>query len=433
MLTFTQPELFAAVTRFEQNEAAMIADAKSAVVEWKYANEDMFGLFPLFKDIGFRYSGTWKPPKRRWYSKKPKGFFHLHGMDGHGNVQIIERSNGIAAVFVREERFIDEFFSGCRRPSLHRHVLENGRVVCAFHYHLDPHQYSREVFEYRGDKLIASLEESWYVSDKKWVKASWTTRCTYEYDTDGLIRAHRDGGGVSGNTLVFVRPNASQGPKSSRRPIVAYTVEVPDDPKDRKHQVYTDAYGLEMTIDDEWPIDTIVLVPADLVSVIKKETGLLTNGTVYAGASSLPANTQPSAIKKAGGTWQLIDATAPKAGAFARAALDAKLNLILSICEPGDLRPVLSHCGDVAAKRLVIAFRPTGECPPESGQSIAGRIRSEFNPRDATVVRILIAAPIGKDHVMDYLGGPNIDGLLHYGGNYGSTMEVLGQIALNRT
>ena len=76
----------------------------------------------------------------------------------------------------------------------------------------------------------------------------------------------------------------------SRRPVVAYTMRLTESEYGPEYCVKCDAYGLEMNIDDAWPIDTILMAPPDLVDVITDETDVTSMGTVFVGAASSPAD-----------------------------------------------------------------------------------------------------------------------------------------------
>ena len=94
MITFTQSQLYDAVQHYVRNQEALLADANASVIEWKYADEEMFGLFPLFNEIGFRGDNKWQPAQRAWYASKPSTFSYAHGFDVQGNVRLIQRGAG---------------------------------------------------------------------------------------------------------------------------------------------------------------------------------------------------------------------------------------------------------------------------------------------------------------------------------------------------
>lgn len=440
MTLLTQSELFVAMQQYVQHEADLVLAAKSAVVDWKYANEQMYGPFPLFAEIGFRGSGTWQPAKRRWLKKQPAGSYYLHGLDAKGQVIIIERRNGIVSLFFTTETGIDEVVFGGRATSLKRYVFADSRPVEMYNYNLDPHQYSYETFTYDHGKLIESFEQSWFIKNGQWTRSSSTTRYTYEYDNQGLARAYRDRGErLGGKTLVFLRPGSESDSKgqNSRRPFVAYTIGisgpvVPGSTIDREYEAYADAYGLEMNIDDKWPIDTVILAPVDLVQVITKKTKVTSSGHVFAGASSIASNADLKVIKAAEGTWLMLSAAEARVEDHARAALEAGLNLILSITDPIEVNRAFAKAQNVTPDRLVVAFSPDDIPSPESAQAKAARIRSELKQHDCVDSRIVIASALNQDQIPDYLSRPDLDGMLYQPSNYGTVVDTLAVIAMCR-
>jgi len=131
-----------------------------------------------------------------------------------------------------------------------------------------------------------------------------------------------------------------------RRPLIAYTL-VPEDNPDEgpEYGVYTDAYGLEMTIDDEWPVDTILLVPPELAHVPFEETGVTEMG-VQCGASSAPADGNFSGLARGDeACWVLLSETDDVASAAA-----AGLSILLCVTNTSDVASLLAEATWVANK-----------------------------------------------------------------------------------
>ena len=432
---YSQPQLYDALQSYLRDKDAILSAVKSEVVEWKYANEEMYGLFPAFADIAFRGPNTWEPSKRRWLEKKPAGTWFLHGLDAAGNVRIIERSYGITAIFMTTDDGVDELVLGSRSTSLKRHIIEDGRVVGVYNYFLDPHQYSYETFEYENDRLTRSVEACWFVSGDEWVKASWLTTCTFEYDAQGLLKVNRDmGKALGGNKLVFARKKSAKARKGTiqRRPFVAFTIEIPAEVEDPEHFVYSNAYGLEMNIDDEWAVDTVILVPPALVRVVTGDTGVTSMGTVYAGASQMTSPDRFPEILDAGGKWVLLSGDDSRLTANFSAALHAGLNVILSTGQQlntsifGKKLPA-----NLQSDRLVVAFKPDGKCSPTQAQKIAAGIRSELETIKCSDSRVILAASVDQPKVPDYMKKSDIDGFFLLDGDFGAALDVLIPLTLS--
>ncbi len=434
MIEFSQPELLNAVKKYEKQETKLLADAEAFSVQWRYANDEMFGLFPLFDQIGFRGSSMWQPAKRRWL-KDATGYWHKHGFDEQGRVRLIRRYDDLNTLFVYFDQWVDEVVFGGRGTSLRRYVRKNGRTIAEYDYQQDPHQYSLEIFEYDDNRCVGSVAHSWFVSDGNWIAATWTTKCVFEYDAEGLVKVFRNRGKfLGGNTLVYVRPkpkSTAKDKKTSRRPFVGYTMALPAG-AEPEYAVYTDAYGLEMTIDDEWPIDTVILTPPELVYVVTEQIDVTSMGTVFAGASSAPPDGKLAKVKGDGGKWLLLDARESDVSAHVSSALKVKLNLILSVSNPEQISHAVKDAGKLNAKQLVVAFRPQRELPPEKAQELAAEMRSELRTLGCEKSRVVVAQKLDKSNVMEYVNQPDIDGVLLYESSFGEVLAVLGLIAMHR-
>ncbi|HJT33076.1 MAG TPA: hypothetical protein VJ783_13625 [Pirellulales bacterium] len=431
MIEFAQRDLFDAATHYMQERDKIVSFAEASVVNWRCATAEMFGHCPLFHAIGFRGTGWWQHADRQWLPKNAKGAF-LHGLDADGNVRIIRASNQIR-IFNTSGRIADEICYGGAIP-LTRYILENTQVVAVYRYMLYPHQYEFERFEYCGGLCVRSVEKSSYLSDGEWVQATWTTVCDYEYDSRGLIRAYRDMGKLSGGrTLVYVRPatnTAEDRSCLSRRTLVAHKIAHSDN-EPPGQSVYSFAYGLEMSMDSEWPIDTVLLTSPDLIDTITVGTGVTSMGSVYGGALRMPADGSPTSLINAGAKWLLVDTSDSNRAANLRMALDAGLSVILAVETPQDAAHMLEGIEKSAGDQVAISFKVHSRCSPESAQRIASAIRETLPHQCIEDSRIVIEANLDKKNVMDYVSQPDVDGVVTGGGDVSYTLAILIQLALN--
>ncbi len=97
--TFTQSALFEAIRQYQRSESELLAEANASIVKWKIASEDMYGLFPLFDQIGFHVDDDWRPTQRRWLTNDPDGFAYHPGFDVEGKVRIIKEEKGWTRLF----------------------------------------------------------------------------------------------------------------------------------------------------------------------------------------------------------------------------------------------------------------------------------------------------------------------------------------------
>lgn len=432
MIEFTQQELHKATSEYQENRDQIVSRAEASVVEWKYASAEMFGMFPLFEAIEFRGSNWWPHAERQWLREKGSGEWHLHGLDAKGNVRIIKSFNKIVTVFLLRGEIVDEVQYGGARP-LTRNILTDGRVQAAYEYSLRPHQYQLERFEYAGDRCVRSVEQSWYESDGKWVEASWTTTCEFEYDDAGLRRVYRNmGEGLGGRALVYVRPESTPtcAPEATaRRPLVAHKLEIWDEDQPWE-SVYSHAYGLEMSIDSDWRIDTVLLAPPNAIASITQDTGVTSMGTVYGGAAFMPSDGDLAPIVAEGAKWLLLDATHSDLPTELRAAWNAGLNVIVIVEEPRQITEVICVANNESPERLAVAIKPPAAPTSQWARKIAGEARHELRGLGKGDSRILIAANLTKDNLMDFLSLDDIDGVLLSDGDMSRTLEILIPLAL---
>lgn len=436
MVEFTQPELYAALASYLANEQQLVAAAEAQIVDWKYANEEMPGPLPLSDVIGFRGSDRWYPRKRRWFKKEPKGGGYRHGFDKSGHLRLIT-SKWANVLFSHSGDFLDEIHFRGKRSSLNRHLLRDGVTRVLFHCCQHPLHYQREEFGFEGNRCIRSEVRGWYLesSSQNWIEAGYTTVYRHEYDDEGLLSVYRDMGETLGNNVMLYRRPGSdlhtKAKSSRRRPIVAYSIALPDEGDARSHAVYSDAYGLEMTIDDEFPVDTVILTLPELVSVITGSTGATSMGTVFAGALQPPADGNFSRLAADGATWVIVNAARANAARLVKSALNADLHVILQTSHFEQVPKMLAGLKIPSVNRIVVALSGREPADPASGQRHASAVRNELRPLGMEQTRIIVEAPVDEQSAMEYLAQPDIDGLLVMPSDFGTITGILRRITLH--
>jgi len=244
-MEYTQPELYAALASYLENEEQLVAAAESEVVEWKYATEAMTGPIPLGELFDFRGSDCWEPSTRQWFNEEPAGIWLKHGFDRKGELRLVKSCGQYVVLFHRTDTALDEIhFYRDERSRFTRHIVQDGvtrvRFVCR-QYRLE---YDREEFEFADNRCVGSVVRGFYLDDEagQWVETSWTTIYRYEYDDQGLLCVYRDQGEYLGNNRLVYRRRGSDPELSAkaraRRPIVAYSIELPQGDEARHQAVY---------------------------------------------------------------------------------------------------------------------------------------------------------------------------------------------------
>ena len=171
MKTFNEVELYQAIDEYLRDSEKLIAEAKSQVVQWKYANGQMFGLFPLHDDIDMRGDGMWRPAKRQWLAQKPESEGYAHGLDANGRVLIIE-SPPVTKLFKHNGDTVDVITGNSRNLFLSRYILDGGRPVACYECQTSPQQYTYETYQFEHDKCVSSQTKTRYVGAEGWVDAT---------------------------------------------------------------------------------------------------------------------------------------------------------------------------------------------------------------------------------------------------------------------
>lgn len=450
MREFTQEELYEALDGYIENQEKLLAQAREAVVEWKYANDEMFANYPLSEEIGFRDYNKWDRAKRRWYKKEPNTrSWYKVGLDADGNVRVAENHTGKLVTFaIYTDGLIDEFRSWYGEGNLKRWIVEDGVTQAGYDCSIYPRQYEREVFHRENGRCVKSVVEGAFLSRRsdQWEDSSAQT-FTYEYDDEGLLKVIEidcDEELYPGGTqLLYTRPKPKpkrkKGDPKPRRPIVAYTYPYfePDDADDPYYDVRSDAYGLEMNADDEWKIDAILLPAPQWVEAVTDATDVMSMG-IKLGSCAMPEDGDLKKLKKAKAKWLVVDGASPDAKSHAQDALAAKLNVILSINDNEQLG-ALDGIDVGKPDALAVAFREDELPDAKAAQERAAAIRAELGKRNLADSRVVMACPlhiegkvlIGNSNAMDYVGQPDIDGILVLDGTFDHVVNIMSIVADN--
>jgi len=434
MTEFTQPELYEAVQRYERDREQLMAEAEAAVVNWRFADDQMCSPLPHYDAIEYRASGGhWYAAKRRWYERDPHTVCFEHGFDVDGRIRLIRRTQGwVATLFCYSADMVDRIrYYGQRwEPQLERYLLRDGRTQELYHYTLNPHQYHHEKFSYDGNRCIESVERGRYLDTRErgWVDSTIVTIRRYEHDSLGLVRAFEEMGSW-GNKLVYVRPlsESRRLKREYRRPFVGYSFIPSAQGADPAAAVSADAYGLEMNIDDEWPIDTVVLVGAEHLRSIANGD-LTKRGTVHVGA----ANGDFKSVRGSGGKWVLLDARSPDLSIVE--AMRAGLNVVLLLDGPEQLSQAVAVVRKLPHKRIVFAVRLAHGTSPQTAQQAAQAVRTALGKFRLAKSRVVIVPPDDETSVdYAYVSQPDVDGAFLPAANFASAIEILAQLALHHS
>jgi hypothetical protein len=179
--------------------------------------------------------------------------------------------------------------------------------------------------------------------------------------------------------------------------------------------VYSEAYGLEMTVDSDWPVDTVILCPPRFVAVMADVTSM----GVKTGASYFPGNQDLQKILDEQGTWLLCYPEDP----IARAT-QTSINILLEIDSQKQLKDLLPLLPS-DPHRLAIAFVTSGIDKPSKAQSTASNIRSLLDKHNLGETRILASGVFDLNRFRKFIAKPDIDGVFIHNGESAEMISLI--------
>ena len=212
------------------------------------------------------------------------------------------------------------------------------------------------------------------------------------------------------------------------RTFFGYTIALSPNSEDPGQEVYSDAYGLEMSYDDEWPVETVFFVPPHHVSVVTEQTGLRSEG-VQVGAQGIPMEGTLRSLAESGATWVLLFANESSAAAHLYDAVSAGLGVVLVAAEANGLAELVGQVPEVSSHRLVVALHPHDPATPAQAQNFAAAARTQLAAAGHGDCRVVFTIAPTETAATNYTAQSDIDGLLVLSCNFESAVELLREVA----
>ena len=217
---------------------------------------------------------------------------------------------------------------------------------------------------------------------------------------------------------------------------IAFTIGMFNSVDGPSHCVYTQAYGMEMQVDDEWPLNILVMAPPHLVASLTNEAEITSAGMIP-GASYTPGDGNYQQISDNGGVWVVARSTDD----FAKIAKhNLGVLLVLDIEMESDIEDEMEtedemdpqleiKVPDVSgmnSDNLIVAF-PTFCFDLEEVADHANLIRSKL-PEECRDAQILACGCFDESNLLEYAKLENVSGLLMLDASFDSVLELIGQI-----
>ena len=209
-----------------------------------------------------------------------------------------------------------------------------------------------------------------------------------------------------------------------QRPTVAYSICMQNACDGPSYCAYYDAYSLEMSMDDEWPINIMVAVPPHLTPCITQQAEITSMGA-SAAASYPPTNGDFTQLREAGASWVF-------AHPFDRidAILDNGLNVLVCVEDSDQLNDVLA-CDRISENNAIIAFQITSATSIDDAATLAAKISTKLTGRGLSKTQLLVSGSYAHKNILDYTQIPHVNGLLMLDSDFAHIIELLNEYVLS--
>ena len=201
--------------------------------------------------------------------------------------------------------------------------------------------------------------------------------------------------------------------------------ELHADEEDKHYQLYTAAYGLEMQIDDKWPVELVLLAPPKHLKAVTKDTGVTGEDTaiVSAGVTDLVLKKgvpNTKVIKDDHNNWVSLDATETEEfDTKLLAASQCGCRLIVRV-EPGQSLPIDAL---ESASTGVLVLVPDQSTELSSlvsrGNSLRAQLSSHAN------LRVAVSGLVDPEAVKEACAIDGIDGVFLMTSDYDDFGDLL--------
>lgn len=210
---------------------------------------------------------------------------------------------------------------------------------------------------------------------------------------------------------------------STQPPLVVAMLHADED--DIDYQLYTQAYGLEMQIDDEWEAEVVLLAPHEHLASVTENTDVTGEDTaiVSAGVTDIPIRDDGLAdvagLQDARNNWLLVgdprlNDTDDVINKKLRAALGAGCRAIVCVTDPANEQVAarLDGIESIDRSRFVIAFVGAGATAPDVATNTAQIARDRIVSMGATGnPRFIVGGNFSADNALELVAREGIDGV----------------------
>lgn len=203
-------------------------------------------------------------------------------------------------------------------------------------------------------------------------------------------------------------------------PIVAFTIGLFNAVDGPSYCVYTQAYGMEMQVDDEWPLNVLIMAPPHLVASLTSEADVVSMGMIP-GASYTPGDGDYSQISENGGQWVLA-----RPSDDLRKIVRNGLGVLLVIDSADDIDSISNFRG-LSSENMIVAFPIDSVSTLTTATKMLTEIRTKFAEKQISA-RVLISGSFAHKNLTDYMNINGVSGLLLLDASFDSILELIHNI-----
>ncbi|MFN9437455.1 MAG: hypothetical protein ACK6DC_21290 [Planctomycetota bacterium] len=177
---------------------------------------------------------------------------------------------------------------------------------------------------------------------------------------------------------------------------------------------------MEMQVDDEWPLNVLIMAPPHLVVSLTSEADVVSMGMIP-GASYTPGDGDYSQISENGGQWVL-----------ARPSDDLQkivrngLGVLLVIDSADDIDSISNFRG-LSSENMIVAFPIDSVSTLTTATQMLTEIQTKFAAKQISA-RILISGSFAHKDLTDYMTIDGASGLLLLDASSDSILELIHNI-----
>ncbi len=174
---------------------------------------------------------------------------------------------------------------------------------------------------------------------------------------------------------------------------------------------------MEMQVDDEWPLNILIMAPPHLISSMTSEADVASMGMIP-GASYTPGDGNYKQIVEHGGRWVLARPSDDLA-----TIVNQKLGVLLLVENDNDIVS-LTNVDGLTSDNLTIAFGIDSVSNTDTAGQMAAKIQGKL-PDKLSSSQILVSGSFEHSNLVEYSSIDGVSGLLLLDASFDAILELI--------